>query len=258
MAIKSARGQVGKPTSVEAFEINMADAHHLVRIAEALTNTRARRMRRELRDRVGEALKVAPKHRSELDCLQSSHIFVTFLPGSGVKRSDFDDARPLLRQAIVAGCAAGETYLADRTMELVGGLTSKERATPRLNAIPMDIHAWLEIEDRYERRKWGLRGLVIEPYIRREASTDPTKVGHLLSLVGVSDWSSKLDKARGVGRGETVKFLSRVTARRNKIAHEGDRIGRGRAQLTVAEARSDLDGLVSVAHGIQVITEGAT
>src|SRR5262245_54018895 len=90
-----------KPNALEAFETNMADARHLVRLAEALTNTRARRMRRELRDRVGEALRVPSKDRDELDCLQSSHLFVTFLPGARIKRSDFDDARPLLRQAIV-------------------------------------------------------------------------------------------------------------------------------------------------------------
>ena len=97
-----------KPTALQAFEINMADARHLVGIAEALTNTRARRMRRELRDRIGEALRVPARQRESLDCLQSDHLFVTFLPGAGINRSDFDDARPLLRQALVAACAATE------------------------------------------------------------------------------------------------------------------------------------------------------
>lgn len=243
-----------KPSALEAFETNMADAYHLVRMAEALTNTRARRMRRELRDRVGDALKVPAKRRGELDCLQSSHLFVTFLPGSDIKRSDFDDARPLLRQAIVAACAAGETYFADRTMELVSGLAAKGKATPRLKAIPMDVGCWLDIEDRYQRRKWGLRGQVIEPFVRREASTDPTKVGNLLSLLGVTEWPSKLDKERGVARGETQDFLKRITLRRNKIAHEGDRVGRGRAGLTVEEAREDLEQLASVVRAVHVVT----
>jgi hypothetical protein len=198
-----AKSRASKLSALEAFEVNMADAYHLVRLAEALTNTRAQRMRRELRDRVGEALKVPAKHRHELDCLQSSHLFVTFLPGAAVKRSDFDDARPILRQAIVAGCAAMETYMADRAMELVGRLTTKSTATARLNQIPLDVACWLEIEERYERRKWGLRGLVIEPHVRREASTDPTKVGNILSLVGVKDWAVKLDKERGSSRGAT-------------------------------------------------------
>lgn len=51
-----------KPTALEAFEDNMKDAHHLVRLAEALTNQRAQRMRTEARDGVGDALPV-PKQK---------------------------------------------------------------------------------------------------------------------------------------------------------------------------------------------------
>lgn len=105
---------VAKPAPMQAFQANMADAHHLLRLAEALTNTRVRRMRRELRERVGEVLGIRARDRGALDCLQSTHLFVTFLPGGQLRRSDFDDQRPLLRQALVAGCAATETYLATR------------------------------------------------------------------------------------------------------------------------------------------------
>jgi hypothetical protein len=240
---------------LQAFEINMADARHLVGIADALTNTRARRMRRELRDRVGEALRVPSRQRDALDCLQSKHLFVTFLPGSGISRADFDDARPLLRQALVAACAAGETYLADRAMEQIGPLITASAATARLRSVSLDIGIWLDIDDRYERKKWGLRGQVIEPFVRRESSTDPTKVGHILSLLGVTDWQVKLDKERHVARGETKAFLERLTARRNRIAHEGDRLGRGRANLTANEVKGDLDGLASVVHAIHTVTD---
>lgn len=248
------RRRIPKPTALEAFETNISDARHLVGIAEALTNTRVRRMRRELRDRVGEALRVRPKDRDKLDCLQSDHLFVTFLPGAEISRSDFDDARPLLRQAIVAACAAGETYLADRAMELVGPLLTKDTATPRLRGIAMDLGQWIDIDERYERKKWGLRGQVIEPYVRREASTDPTKVGLVLSLLGVNDWSAKVDKERKVERGATKALLDRLTDRRNRIAHEGDRSGRGRAALTAAEVTRDLDELESVVSAIAAVT----
>jgi hypothetical protein len=77
----------------------------------------------------------------------------------------------------------------------------------------------------------------------------------MLSLVGVTDWATKLDKERGVPRGETQEFLRRITLRRNKIAHEGDRVGRGRATLDVSEARADLQDLESVVRAIQVVTE---
>ena len=58
---------------------------------------------------------------------------------------------------------------------------------------------WLEIDSRYDRKKWGLRGMVIEPHIRQEASTDPTKVGFILSLLGVESPMNKLDSARSAG-----------------------------------------------------------
>lgn len=243
-----------KPTALEAFNINMADARHLVGIAEALTNTRRYRMRKELRDRIGAALKVPARDRDKLDCLQSPQLFVTFMPGAGISRSDFDDARPLLRQAVVAACAAGETYLADRTMELIGPLMTTKAATERLRKIPLTVDIWLDIEARYERRKVGLRGQVVEPWVRREASTDPTKVGHLLSLIGVKAWTVKLDKERGVAPGDTEAFLKRVTDRRNKIAHEGDRSGRGRAALTASEVSADLESLESVVNAINTVT----
>jgi hypothetical protein len=244
-----------KPTALQAFETNLADAGHLVGIAQAMTNTRARRMRRELRDKVGEALRIPVKHRDSLDCLQSDHLFVTFMPGAGLSRNDFDDARPLLRQALVAACAAGETYVADRAMERVGPLLNTKQATPRLRGIRMDLGCWLEIDSRYDRKKWGLRGMVIEPHIRQEASTDPTKVGFILSLLGIESPMNRLDSVRGVSKGETKAFLERLTQRRNRIAHEGDRVGRGRAALTVGEVVDDLEQLTSVVEAIQRVTQ---
>ena len=118
----------------------------------------------------------------------------------------------------------------------------------------MNLGAWLDIDSRYERKKSGLRGKVIEPYIRQEASTAPTKVGIILSLLGVEGWSARLDAERGVTRGETVEFLDRLTARRNRIAREWDRLGKGRANLTASEVRGDLEALESVVRAIEAVT----
>jgi hypothetical protein len=57
-----------KPAPLQAFEDNMADAHYLVRLADGLTNEGSWRMRRELRDRIGEALRIADRNRDKLDC----------------------------------------------------------------------------------------------------------------------------------------------------------------------------------------------
>jgi hypothetical protein len=243
-----------RPTPLEAFEANMADAHHLVRLAEGMTNRRAQRMRRELRDRIGSALRIRVADRAELDCLHSADVFVTFLPGSRLCREDFLDQRPLLRQAIVAGCAATETYLADKVMTRIGQLLkSSESASPRMNKLPMDIKEWLYIEQHYQRRRVGLRERVVAPYVREQASTSPTKVGEMLALIGVEHWSRQVDQQRSVAKGATVAFLEEVTVRRNRIAHQGDRQGFGRAHLSVDEARDDLAGLVSVVEALEAI-----
>ncbi len=243
-----------KPKPIEAFEANMADAHHLVKLADGLTNRRRNRMRSELRQKVGTALRVRVADRHKLDCLHSQDLFVTFLPESRLVRSDFEDQRPLLRQAIVAGCAATETYLADKVMSRVGPLlASHDAATLRLLKIPMTVNEWLYIEDTYSRRRRGLRERVVAPHVRIQASTAPSKFGELLSLAGVDKWARQLDRERGVKPGGTEQLLTRVTERRNRIAHEGDRQGYGRARLRAEEVREDLAGLESIVQAIEAV-----
>lgn len=243
-----------KPKPIDAFADNMRDAHHLVRLADGLTNQRVRRMRKELRDRLGVAMRIPVKHRASLDCVESERLFLLFKPGCDLRPSDFVDHKPLLRQALVAGCAATETYLGDKVMDRVGPLLWKNGTpTERLKRIPMTVGDWLTIDDGYERDRRGLRERVVKPYVLIQASTAPSKVGELLSLIGLQRWTRQLDEARGVAVGDTEAFLDRVTNRRNRIAHNGDRVGRGRASLTIAEVRADLAGLESVVGAIEKV-----
>ena len=245
-----------KPLPIEAFELTIADALQLVKLVEGFTNERMRRMRAELRTRVGEALRVPMKSRADLDCLESEDVFVVFLPGSSLCRADFVDARPLLRQAVVAACAAFETYLGDKAMASVGAFVhSSETLTPRLRRVPLTLGDFISIEERYQRTGWGIRHRVVEPYVRELASTAPNKVGELLSAIGIENWARKVDTERKVSSGDTVHFLDRLTARRNKIAHEGDRLGRSRGNLTVAEVRTYLEALETTVKALEVIIE---
>lgn len=237
-----------KPTPIEAFELTLSDARQLLKLVNGFTNQRTRRMRSELRDKLGTCLRV-PKHEwDQLDCLQSDDAFVVFMPGSTLTPGDFVDARPLLRQAIVAACAAFETYLGDKAMASVGAYVhSEETLTPRLRRIPLTLGDFIEIEERYQRTGWGIRHKVVEPYVRESASTASNKVGELLSAIGIENWAKKVDQERGVSPGETVHLLDQLTARRNKIAHEGDRLGRSRGNVTVADVLTYLEGLGSTA-----------
>jgi hypothetical protein len=244
-----------KPTPLEAFEDNMSDARHLVRRVECFTNRRTTRMRKELRERVGNALKVAKRDWPSLDCLESDDVFVTFKPGSSLSREDFLDHAPLLRQALVAGCAAFETYMADEVMARIGPYLSSGQLTERMCKIPLDLGTWMHIHHAYNHKKRGLRKNVIEPYVMENASTAPNKVGELLVLLGIKDWPRKLDAARGVERGTTQADLERITARRNRIAHSGDRDGRGRAHISLDYVRRELDCLESIVKAVGAVAD---
>lgn len=233
----------------------MGDADLLVRLAAALRNQRKNRMRRELREQLGRVLRIRVADRSGLDCVESDQVFIVLKPASDLGRDDFTDPRPLLRQALVAGCAAFETYLADKAMSRVGPLLShQDSLTPRLERLPLTLGTWMEIQSRYQRKGWGVRQLVVEPASREAASTASSRIGEIMSMVGVDKWSTKVDAHRKVPRGQTVEELDRITRRRNRIAHEADRTGRGRAPLSVEEVRKDLDVLRSVVAAIEAAT----
>lgn len=247
---------VKKPTPIEAFDSTMEDARHLAKLVDGFTNRRVHRMRTELRGRIGDALRLSAKHQAELDCLQSADVFLIFMPGSSLTRDDFVDARPLLRQAVVAACAAFETYLGDKVMSNIGPLLrSTETLTPRLRRVPLTLGDFIDIEEQYERTRFGIRHLIVEPYVREAASTASSKVGELLSAIGIDNWAKKVDGQRNVAQGDTVKFLDSLTVRRNKIAHEGDRLGRSRADLSVAQVRDYLEGLNSIVQALEVLID---
>lgn len=82
---------------------------------------------------------------------------------------------------------------------------------------------------------------MVEDHIRETSSVSPNQVGLVLTSIGVTDWSKQVDARRGVKGGETVKELERIAQRRNRIAHSGDRVGQGRAQLEVNEVEAYLE-----------------
>jgi hypothetical protein len=240
------------PSPAEAFAHHIEDAHQLVKLVHALTNTRTRKMRVELRERLCDTLRIPIRYRDELECIDSTDVFLVFRPGSAIEPGDLLDLRALLRQAVVAACAALETYLGDKVMERVGPLLHEsDSLTPRLKEIPLNLGQWVLIETTYQRHGAGLRNQIVGPYVREKASTASSSVGQLLSMIGIDGWAAKVDSKRGVARGATLEFLDRITQRRNKIAHEADRQGRGRADLTPAEVEEDLKALASVVDAIE-------
>jgi hypothetical protein len=245
---------VRKPKSREAFDLNMNDAETLVSIAKLLENERTNRMRAELRSRVGIALRIPKARHSALECLENQQVFITFKPGAAHLKSSLaqERLRPLLRQAIVAGCAAVETYVADRTMELLGPVLRAKEMPPRLLELTMTVQQYLKVQS-YQRTNWGLRDL-IEDQVLLKASTSPSSIGMLMSMVGVPKVWTAVNAKRGVAKGASEAALETITQRRNRIAHSGDRQGRGRALITVDEVERDLSCLVEIVTALDEVT----
>lgn len=239
------------PSAYETFQANIKDAELLLSWATAFENQRTRRMRRELRQRIGDALRLPQAVRKDLDCLESSDVFVVFKPDGQLVKSDFDDLRPMLRPTIVVACAALETFVADRVMEIISTsqLTSSD-LTSRLGSVPLSVADWLSIEENYKRRRWGLRA-ILDDYFEQVSSTAPNRIGEVLAAIDFRDWSKKVDNARGLDPGATVTELEQITTRRNLIAHSADRKGRGRAHLDTTETRTMLDQIHSIALALE-------
>ena len=208
-------------------------------------------MRQELRSKVGDALGIRGSQREALDCLESKDLFVVFMPEGSLSRDLFSDQQPLLRQSLVAACAALETYVADKAMEFVGPALKAEEFPPRMKSIDFNVGQWATIERKYKRRGWGIRSIVDE-HLRQTSSTTPNKIGTVLSTIGFKKkWSKEVDRFRNVESGTTVRELEEITERRNLIAHAADMKGRGRVSSKLEEVEQQIATIQEVVNALE-------
>jgi len=152
-----------KLTPLQAFETNIADAEWLLRTAVMLVNQRSKRMRVELREKIGLALKIRPADRDQLDCIENDEIFAVFKPTASIERTHVIDLMPLRRQAVVAAAAALETYVADAILQrVIAALSHRDGPPALLGNLTLTIDEWVQIE-KYDRHKRGLREVVLNP-----------------------------------------------------------------------------------------------
>ena len=249
-----------KPTPIEAFEDNFSDARELFLLASALTNTRKRRMRRELREKVGEALGLNKRDWDSLDCSESDDVFVVLKPGTTFTRETFQHQQAMLRQAVVAGCTALETYVADKTIaevrKIIGRTNRQEPLPAPLASLRLRLDTWEKVE-RYQRRRRAITDHFIQDEVRRRSSTHPDRIKELLKMAGVEDPLAAIDDARGLNRGTTHDELETLNSRRNRITHTGDRNGRGRARIDKATVEEYLDQIEDIVRAIEEVTRKA-
>jgi hypothetical protein len=187
-----------------------------------------------------------------LDCVESDDVFVVLKPGGAARRAHFTEAelRPLLRQAVVAAAAAVESYVAEKAATYAASALANP--PDRLKEVAITLVNVMDIEKRYKRRGWGYRA-VLEAHLEREASSDPAKIGKVLSTVGKKGFWPKVDSHRKVAKGTSETQLRALAERRNKIAHTGDRTPTGRSPLTLSDAESHVANAKSIVEALEAV-----
>ena len=245
---------VKKLSPLEAFTDNINDAKELLDLAEALTNVRRRRMRRELREKVGQALRLNQGDWDELDCVESDDVFIVLKPETEFTREAFQHQRAMLRQSVVAAATAFETYVGDKATEQVRRVIGRANRTDPLPAalakLRLRIDTWDKV-NRYDRRRRAITDHFIAPEISTRASTHPERVKELLKMTDLEDPLGLVDAVRGVPGGTTHSELLKLNQRRNRIAHSGDRVGRGKARVAPVDVRQHVDAVESIVNAVE-------
>lgn len=122
--------------------------------------------------------------------------------------------------------------------------------------IPLTVGEYRTIDNTYKKHGWGVRGIV-EAAIRQQASTAPNQIGVVFSMIGIKDWSKKVDRERGCKAGTTVEQLDAITKRRNQIAHNADRSGSGRASLAIEQTSIYLSQIEEITHALEKVVDAS-
>lgn len=257
-----ARSMPKKPTPLEAFELNMGDAVWMTDLAEALANQRTKGIYSSTRERLGDALRLSQADRAAMDVAESDDFYVIIKRGSTMSRDRLQDRTALLRHAVVAACAATETYFADKLIALVRPmLRTANTATnplPRaLRELPLTLGDLVDLDHNYQRTRHGLSEKILVPHIQRQSSVEPDGLVKVLALAGQAKLFTAIDAELGWEKGTCNPRMSAIAKRRNVIAHTGDRKGRGRNTLTTVDTRAMTDDLTAIVHAADKILSPA-
>lgn len=88
------------------------------------------------------------------------------------------------------------------------------------------------------------------------ASPAPSQIGITFGIVGERNLWKRVDRRLGLNRGKSEEALEKIYERRNRIAHQGDRAGRGRATISIDEVETDLRQLARIVNALDRETRG--
>ena len=148
----------------------------------------------------------------------------------------------LLRQAVVVGCTALESFFWDALRENVLTIVRarKRGAHESLRKLTLSLDDYLSLEG-YEDPHVRLKHIILKNF-ERGTLYDASSIEKIAKILTVKDFWAKIAAKTGNPDKEIKRHIGEIIHRRNQIAHRADRPGED------AEQPEERDG-----HGLRVI-----
>jgi hypothetical protein len=134
-----------------------------------------------------------------------------------------DGGNFLLRQAVVVGCTALESFFWDALRENVLTIVRARRrgADEALRKLTLTLDDYLSLEG-YEDPEVRLQQIILKNF-ERGTLYDISSIERIASILTVKDYWRLVAKRCGLSDGDIKRQLGELIARRNLIAHRADR-----------------------------------
>jgi len=148
----------------------------------------------------------------------------------------------LLRQAVVVGCTALESFFGDALRENVLTIVRarRRRADESLKKITLSLDDYLSLEG-YEDPDVRLQQIILKTF-ERGTLYDASSIEKIANILTVTNFWDKVSAKTGNPDNELKRQISELVQRRNQIAHRADRPDEA------AEPPEEQDG-----HGLRAI-----
>lgn len=129
----------------------------------------------------------------------------------------------LLRQAVVVGCTALESFFWDVLRENVLTIVRarKRGADESLKKLTFSLDDYLSLES-YDNPDVRLQQIILKNF-ERGTLYDASSIEKIANILTVKDFWSKVASKTGNPGNETKRHLNEIITRRNQIAHRADR-----------------------------------
>lgn len=148
----------------------------------------------------------------------------------------------LLRQAVVVGCTALESFFWDALRENVLTIVRarKRRADESLRKLTLSLDDYLSLEG-YEDPDVRLQQVILKNF-ERGTLYDASSIENIAKILTVKDFWAKVAAKTGNPDNEIKRHIGEIIQRRNQIAHRADRPDEN------ADSPEEQDG-----HGLRAI-----